>query len=229
MANAANWLGIAALIVPVAAFGLSFAGYNACGAALLLFLLSFPISLAAAGLGFVALFRISRTPHLHGTEEAGGGWKKGLGGLLLCFLFVILSPASKFPPCGERPYRNDGSAVGSLRTINTACATYAGRYPQVGFPRSLRQLGMPPGGEKEGPEHAGLIDDVLASGRKSSYDFTYTPGPPDAKGVITTYTASARQVVFGKSGYGNHFTDQTGILRKTEEDRPATAQDPPLY
>ena len=228
MANAANWLGIAALIVPVAAFGLSFASYEACGWSSLLFLLTFPLSLVAAGLGFVAWFRISRNPHLHGTEEAGGGWKKGLGGLLLCFLFVILSPASKFPPCGERPYRNDASAVGSLRTIHTACVTYASNYPQTGFPRALRQLRMPPSGEKEGPEYAGLIDDVLASGRKSGYDFTYTPGTPDAKGVITTYGVSARQVMFGKGGYRNYFTDQTGVMRATPDDRPATAQDPPL-
>lgn len=228
MANAANRLGIAALIVPVAAFGLSFAGYDACGWSLLLFLLALPLSLAAAGLGFVALFRISRIPHLHGTEEATGGWKKGLGGLLLWILLLVLSPASKLPPCGERPYRNDPSAVGSLRTLNTACVTYATNNPQAGFPRALRQLGMPPSGEKEGPEYAGLIDNALASGRKSGYDFTYTPGKPDAKGVITTYAASARQVVFGKSGYRNYFTDETGVIRATAEDRDATPQDPPL-
>ncbi|MGB6835896.1 MAG: hypothetical protein WBE24_20740 [Candidatus Acidiferrum sp.] len=58
---------------------------------------------------------------------------------------------------------NEASAVGSMRTVNTAEVTYSGLYPQRGFAPDLATLGLDPHGPVPGsPEHAGLIDETLA-------------------------------------------------------------------
>lgn len=231
LANVANWLGIAALISPLAAFAMSFAGREACGWSRRLFLVALSASLSAVLLGLLARFRISRNPHLLGVKKAVGGYWDGLGGLLLCVLLVLISPASGNDACGgvnQRIIANDASAVRSMQVINTSCVSYAMAYPHAGFPRSLGQLGLAPSGETGGPEHAGMIDNVLASGGKSGYVFTYSPGAPDAKGRIVTYRISGRSKVFGTTGSRNYSTDQDGVIRATKEDRAATAQDPRL-
>jgi hypothetical protein len=72
---------------------------------------------------------------------------------------------------------------------------------------------------------AGLIDDVLVGGRKSGYRFDYKPGPVE-HGRIQTYTVTARPIKYGCPGEGSYYSDQTGEIRETTEDRPATAKDP---
>ena len=75
---------------------------------------------------------------------------------------------------------------------------------------------------------AGLIDSVLASGVKSGYKITYTPGPKDAARQIKTYTIIARPLEYGKTGKNSYFTDESVVIHQTSEDRPATAKDPPI-
>jgi len=57
---------------------------------------------------------------------------------------------------------NEASAVGTVRTVNTAQVTYAATYPQRGFASDLAALGPDP--RRPGAisaEHAGLIDPTL--------------------------------------------------------------------
>lgn len=119
---------------------------------------------------------------------------------------------------------NQASAVGSLRTINAAQITYWHTYGS-GYSASLAALGPPPPGAPPTPAAAGLVDDTLASGKKSGYIFTYTPGPRDATGKITAYTVVARS---NCQNWRSFFIDDTGVIRVTNENRPATAQDPPI-
>jgi len=116
----------------------------------------------------------------------------------------------------------------SLRTINSACELYARTYREHGYPRRLGQLGPTDSGNSEGPEHAGFISSVLASGSKSGYAYTYTPGPLDQGGRTTTYSVTARPQVFGKTGRRSYYTDQTGVIRFTNENRTPVASDPVL-
>ena len=59
---------------------------------------------------------------------------------------------------------NEASAVGSVRTMNTAEITYAATYPKKGFARDLATLGSDPHNlTAYSPEHAGLLDDTLAN------------------------------------------------------------------
>ncbi|MGH9813671.1 MAG: DUF4190 domain-containing protein, partial [Candidatus Acidiferrales bacterium] len=107
-----------------------------------------------------------------------------------------------------RQRANEASAVGSLRTINTACEYYANQSPDRGFPDSLEEMG--PGG-------ADLIDSVLASGRKNGYVFTYEASDTDQDGILDAYSASAAPIDPGRTGKRFYFTDETGVIRLSED------------
>jgi type IV pilus assembly protein PilA len=65
----------------------------------------------------------------------------------------------------SRMAANEASAVGSVRTVNTAEITYATMYPQRGYAPDLATLGLHPRSPKsESPEHGGLLDETLANG-----------------------------------------------------------------
>lgn len=115
------------------------------------------------------------------------------------------------------PY--EASAVGSLRTINVAQVEYARTHPDKGFASSLAELG---------PGSGDLISPVLASGRKNSYVFILTAAPPDSQGRIFRYSVIARPQHYGKNSRHNFFTDESGVLRFTTENRAGTVQDPAL-
>lgn len=58
---------------------------------------------------------------------------------------------------------NEASAVGSVRSVNTAEAAYSTEYPTKGFAAALATLGSDPTGKPgETAEHAGIIDPTLA-------------------------------------------------------------------
>ncbi|MCL5286535.1 MAG: hypothetical protein M1453_00865 [Acidobacteria bacterium] len=122
---------------------------------------------------------------------------------------------------------NAASAIGSLRTINTCEVTYESTYGK-GFSPTLAALGPPLAGDKPSAAYADLIDSVLASGQKTGYNFVYTAGPPDKEGRIMSYTVVARPATAGVSGNSNFFTDETGVIRATKENRAANGNDPPI-
>jgi type II secretory pathway pseudopilin PulG len=86
----------------------------------------------------------------------------------------------------SRMAANEASAVGSIRTVNTAQVTYASTYPKRGYAANLATLGPgpddPPGVSKYSSEHAGLVDSTLANAsctgdawcNKSGYQFRIT-------------------------------------------------------
>jgi type IV pilus assembly protein PilA len=64
----------------------------------------------------------------------------------------------------SRMAANEATAVGSLRTVNTAEIAYAASYSNRGYAPDLATLGLDPHNPKaESPEHAGLLDDTLAN------------------------------------------------------------------
>ena len=127
-----------------------------------------------------------------------------------------------------RPSPNEARAIGALRTINTAAITYSSTFPDVGFPESLQNLGLPPNDDADNddrnPDRAGLIDDSLSTPpfQKSGYRFSYN------KSSGSEYSVGARPIKYGSDGTKSFFTDESGVIRETSEDRDATADDPPL-
>lgn len=83
----------------------------------------------------------------------------------------------------SRMAANEASAVGSVRTMNTAQVVYATTYPKRGFAPNLAALGPDPRGPSAGTaEHADLIVEALANASctadtwctKSGYHFRVT-------------------------------------------------------
>jgi len=151
--------------------------------------------------------------------------------LLIVVAIILIIAAIAIPNLlRSRMAANEASAVGSLRTINTAEVTYSTAYPVVGF-ATLGQLGGTVGAcaTPTGATSAGacLIDNVLsATAVKSGYNFTITnlTGAP----VIVTYTATALPTVIGQSGQRGFCTDQSGVIRYNAAGTCDVTADPAL-
>ena len=118
------------------------------------------------------------------------------------------------------------NAVGCLRSINTAEAYYAKEYGK-GFSPTLAALGVPPEGAKVSPMAAGLLDSSLTRGTKSNFVFTYRAGARGVDGKISAYTVVAEPLKWEK-GVKIFFTDQTAVIRETDQNRRPRASDPEL-
>ena len=130
--------------------------------------------------------------------------------LLIVVAIILIIAAIAIPNLMKsKMAANESSAVGSVRTINTGQVTYAASCPGVGFSATLAELNtgaLCAGG-------TGIIDNVLATGVKSGYTFTYTPVA--ANGLNTTYTTVAVPQTVGTTGQRGFFSDQTGVIRYT--------------
>ena len=127
--------------------------------------------------------------------------------LLIVVAIILIIAAIAIPNLlRSRIAANEASAVGSMRTLNTAEVTYSTACG--GFSPTLLALGPP----LAACATADLIDAVLAAGTKSGYIFTYAAGAAVA-GVIPTYTINADPVTPGTTGQRHFFTDQTGVVR----------------
>jgi type IV pilus assembly protein PilA len=126
--------------------------------------------------------------------------------LLIVVAIILIIAAIAIPNLlRSKMSANEASAVGSLRSINTACVSYSTTYG-AGYPPTLVSLGPP---APATAANADLIDSVLAAGTKSGYTFVYTVG-----GVgNTTYTNVADPVTRGTTGQRGFFTDQSGVIR----------------
>jgi hypothetical protein len=105
---------------------------------------------------------------------------------------------------------DEGNALGATRTVNTAEVAYAATY-----------------GKGFSPDHAALVAIELAKGKWGNYVFSYKPGAKGKDGKIAAYTLTVRPVKWHKDQV-SYFTDQTGIIRWTKENRAPTAKDEPI-
>jgi prepilin-type N-terminal cleavage/methylation domain-containing protein len=146
--------------------------------------------------------------------------------LLIVVAIILIIAAIAIPNLlRSRIAANQASAVGSMRTINTAEITYASTY-NSGYSTTLAELAPPAVGSNPTSTAAGLVDSVLAGGTKSGYTFTYAPGTA-VGGRIETYTLNAAPTTVGTTGTNFYFTDQSGVIRQNST-AAATASDSPL-
>jgi len=68
-----------------------------------------------------------------------------------------------------------------------------------------------------------LIDSVLASGTIDGYTVTVSTGAGN-----TSFAIYVRPITYETDTLRSFFSDQTGVIRYTPEDRPATVEDKPL-
>ena len=134
--------------------------------------------------------------------------------LLIVVAIILIIAAIAIPNLmRSKMAANESSAVGSLRTINTAEVTYNTNYPTIGFTGTLGSLGGTPASCATSTgatsTNACLIDNVLALGTKSGYNFT-VGGVTGTPGV--TYTSQASPVSVGQSGQRYFCSDQSGVI-----------------
>ena len=130
-----------------------------------------------------------------------------VSGLAALLLLVAISVPNLLR---SRMAANEASAVGSLRTLNTAAVTYLSTYGH--YPPALRNFGLSASGIPS-EEGAGLIDDVLAKGgRKSGYLFTYRTLPAFDSNNGVGYKITADPLEPGKNGQRHFSTNQTGTI-----------------
>jgi len=132
--------------------------------------------------------------------------------LLIVVAIILIIAAIAIPNLlRSRIAANEASAVGSLRTINTAEITYNTSYPTVGFACTLGTMGPPSGSTAASSTTAGLIDSNLAAGTKSGYSFTVAcvgSGTPKVN-----YQSTAAPVSAGVTGQRYFCSDASGIIK----------------
>jgi len=150
--------------------------------------------------------------------------------LLIVVAIILIIAAIAIPNLlRSRMAANEASAVGSLRTIDTAEMTFTTTYPDVGY-ANLANLGgaatscaRPTGATST---TACLIDDVLATTAvKSGYNFAAaaTGGAPSV-----AYTSTALPTVVGQSGQRAFCSDQSGVIRYNAAGTACVNTDPAL-
>lgn len=137
----------------------------------------------------------------------------------------------------EEEEREQGAAQ-TLRALNGALNNYRSQYPDVGYPVDLAVLGPPPsapgtsdsdeasdnrpdtGAPQTSAEHAGLVEEEMAgnSFTANGYNFAYTSGGAG-------YWITASPVDHGKGPHRGFYTDESCVVRSTDEDRAAAATD----
>jgi len=140
--------------------------------------------------------------------------------LLIVVAIILIIAAIAIPNLlRSRIAANEASAVGSLRTLNTAEITYNTTYPTVGF-TTLGSLAPATGGASVSSSAAGLIDANLASGVKSGYDFTVWT---NSSSPVTAYDSAAQPVSPGVTGQRYFCSDGSGVIQQNPTAAAATA------
>ncbi len=152
--------------------------------------------------------------------------------LLIVVAIILIIAAIAIPNLlRSRIAANEASAVGSVRTINTAEVTYNSTYQEVGFATSLDQLGGDStacaAGTTPTSTTACIIDNVLAQGSKSGYAFTAVGAPPSGGGttINTNYFVEGHPLTAGTTGIRAFCSDQSGVIRSKPDGSAAVADD----
>jgi type IV pilus assembly protein PilA len=202
----------------------------------------FPSAIVAIILGHLSLSDIRKAGgRLTGRGMATAGLVLGYGGIAVLPIVLIVAAIAIPNLLRARMAANEASAVGSVRTIETAAFLYDSAYSN-GFPPSLAAMDGRGGGSRS-CDHAQMIESILASGQKSGYVFTYVAlpamadsQPPDSQKAAangctvrggTTFTVNADPITRGTTGQRSFFANQTGVIR-SDTDGPASADSKPI-
>lgn len=137
---------------------------------------------------------------------------------LLIVVAIILVLLAVVIPALERSRiaANEASAVGSLQAITTAQITYATSYPDMGYAKTLSNLGGSAAtcatANGASSSTSCLVDSVLSSGTKSGYKFELIP-EGDLAMPISAYNSVATPQAIGETGEHTFSSDQSGMIQ----------------
>ncbi|MGA8430175.1 MAG: prepilin-type N-terminal cleavage/methylation domain-containing protein [Candidatus Sulfotelmatobacter sp.] len=140
--------------------------------------------------------------------------------LLIVVAIILIIAAIAIPNLlRARMAANESSAVGSIRTVNTAEITYNSTYPTVGFATALVNLGGTAGAAcVPASGTACLLDSVLANNGiptnsgKSGYLFTTAPGT-QSSGVYVGYGVKAVPITRNQTGIRAFCSMEDAVIR----------------
>ena len=141
--------------------------------------------------------------------------------LLIVVAIILIIAAIAIPNLlRARMAANESSAVGSVRSINTAEVMYNSTYPATGFAANLATLG---GTAPCTPlvTNACLIDSVLTAGIKSGYTFA---APGDGKTPSVSYSVGGSPTTPNQTGIRSFCSFEDAVVRAD----PAGADDSTL-
>jgi len=114
--------------------------------------------------------------------------------LMIVVAIIAIIAAIAIPSLlNARKAGNEASAISSLRTLTTCCEQYRTRFQS--YPSGLTALST----ER-------YIDNVLGSGTKSGYSFSFA-------GAANTWLCSSTPTATGTTGDRYFFVDQSGVIR----------------
>ena len=142
--------------------------------------------------------------------------------LLIVVAIILIIAAIAIPNLlRSRMAANEASAVGSIRTINTAAISYNSSYGN-GFPISLAQIGTT-GSAVVSCNNSEYLDTVLTAGLKSGYQFAIVSGGAPLAAVVVGctlpgstvgYGATAIPTGKGTTGQRSFCSDASGVIRQ---------------
>jgi len=145
--------------------------------------------------------------------------------LLIVIAIILIIAAIAIPNLlRARIAANEASSVSSIRTINTAEATYVTGFPTVGYSNTLAALGpgavgsvCPAGGPVVG--NACLIDSNLsnataAANAKSGYVYSLA-SPAAVGGIFTQYAVGSAAASFNITGVRGFCSQEDAVIRFT--------------
>jgi hypothetical protein len=136
-------------------------------------------------------------------------WGVLLGVLLAAlwsFLWFVVSPRT-----GHVAVEAETQAVQAMGEVHAALTDYASAQGGV-YPQTLEPLGA-------------TVRQAAQRAQSQGYRLEYAPGTADADGGIRNYALEARA---GNYSYRNFYSDASGVVRATREDREANGLDPPV-
>jgi type IV pilus assembly protein PilA len=128
--------------------------------------------------------------------------------LLIVVAIILIIAAIAIPNLlRSKMAANQASAVGSLRTIDTAEVTYSSTY-NIGYSANLGDLAP---ATTPSSTAADLVDAVLAAGEKSGYTFAETGGTA-VNNFVNTFGTTAIPQTQGTTGLNSYASNQSGVL-----------------
>jgi len=151
--------------------------------------------------------------------------------LLIVVAIILIIAAIAIPTLTRaRVAADESSAVGSIRSINSAEISYNAAYPSTGFTTTLSQLGSPPGTCTPSTASGCFIDSVLSTGTKSGYIFVSGSGSCGSPTPLSCYSVTASPQFPSYTGARFFCSFEDAVIRYSDASlsNPCPASTPPI-
>jgi type IV pilus assembly protein PilA len=142
--------------------------------------------------------------------------------LLIVVAIILIIAAIAIPNLlKSRIAANEASAVGTVRTLNTAQVTYNSSCQQ--YANGILELNA----GTVCAAGANIIDATLATGTKSGYTFAViAPGTTAAGTIGTTFDVNADPITANVTGFRHFFSNESLVIRVNPAGKATNASAP---